>query len=65
MKFKGDLSVGTKTEGSFSNKDWYDTTAYEGVTYEILKNDGSRVWGIVHLAEENYLHVGYFCTSIN
>lgn len=64
MKFKGDLSVGTKTEGSLTNKDWYDTLSYEGMTYEILKNDGSRVWGIVHLAEENYLHVGYFCTSI-
>ena len=64
MKFKGDLSVGTKTEGSLTNKDWYDTLSYEGMTYEILKNAGSRVWGIVHLSEENYLPVGYFCTSI-
>ena len=64
MTFKGDLTVGTKAEGSFANHEWTGNTSYEGVTYEILKNDGSRVWGIVHLVKDDYLHVGYFCTSI-
>ena len=64
FKFKGDLTVGKKTEGSYSNTDWYGTTTYDGLDVEILKNDGSRIWGIISGVKDDYLHSGYFCMPI-
>lgn len=64
MKYKGDLSVGKKTDGTFDNNSYYDSMSLTGVDYEILKNDGTRVWGIASCIKDNYLHTGYFCMPI-
>lgn len=64
MKFKGDLSVGKKTDGTYENKTYTSSTSVDGVEYEILKNDGTRVWGIASCVKDNYLHTGYFCMPI-
>lgn len=62
--FKGDLSVGKKTEGAYSNTGWDGTTTYDGLDVEILKNDGSRIWGIISGVKDDYLHTGYFCMPL-
>lgn len=62
--FKGDLTVGKKTEGTYSNTGWDGTTSYDGLDVEILKNDGSRIWGIISGVKDDYLHTGYFCMPL-
>lgn len=62
--FKGDLTVGKKTEGAYSNTGWDGTTSYDGLDVEILKNDGSRIWGIISGVKDDYLHTGYFCMPL-
>ncbi len=65
MKFKGDLSVGKKADGTFNdNNRFQGTLALDGVDYEILKNDGSRVWGICSVIKDDYLYTGYFCMPL-
>lgn len=64
MKFKGDLTVGKKEEGTFKNNSWNGGIDLSGVDYEILKNDGSRIWGICSVVKDDYLHTGYFCMPI-
>ncbi len=65
MKFKGDLSVGKKAEGTFNDNNRYQgTVSLDNVDYEILKNDGSRVWGICSVIKNDYLYTGYFCMPL-
>ena len=65
MKFKGDLSVGKKAEGTFDDKNRYEgQLSLDNVDYEILKNDGTHVWGIASAIKDNYLYTGYFCMPI-
>lgn len=65
MKFKGDLSVGKKTGGTFNDNNRYQgQLALDNVDYEILKNDGTRVWGICSAIKDDYLYTGYFCMPI-
>lgn len=68
--FDGDLSVGKKNNGKvlskFSRKGSGDT--YEDCDVEIIKNDGSRIWGIVSKVgtkkDKDYLYTGYFCVEL-
>ena len=68
MKFNvgADLTVGKKTNCTVESKmDWRsDATTYDNVTVEILKNDGSRIWGIAYVVKDNYLYYGYFCMGL-
>ncbi len=65
MKFKGDLSVGKKAEGTFNDNNRYQgTLSLDNVEYEILKNDGKRVWGICSAIKNDYLYTGYFCMPL-
>ena len=61
--FSGDLTVGKKSDGKvLVNDPWSSNQkTYENVNVEIIKVDGSRVWGIMYLIKDNYLHSGYFC----
>ena len=34
------------------------------VDVEIIKNDGSRVWGICSCVKDDYLNTGYFCIAL-
>lgn len=51
LYFDGDLSAGQKTGGKLEYKfSWGgSSTTVENVDVEVLKNDGSRVWGIMSL----------------
>lgn len=62
----GDATVGKKGKGSFSYKmSWGGTaTVYEDVDVEIIKNDGSRIWGIASVVKDNYLYCGNFCVPL-
>lgn len=62
--FKGDLTVGKKSEGTYSMASWSGTESYDGLDVEILKNDGSHIWGIISGIADEYLHTGYFCMPI-
>ena len=68
MRFNvgSDLTVGTKTGCKVEAKvDWSsDGDTYDNATVEILKNDGKRIWGIVYVVKDNYLHYGYFCMGL-
>lgn len=64
LDYKGSLTAGTKGKGTVNNKDWSDTSSYENVDVEILKNDGKKVWGIMSVIKDNYLHYGYFVMPI-
>ena len=61
--FSGDLTVGKKADGKVVvNDPWSGSEkTYENVNVEIIKVEGSRVWGIMSLIKDNYLHTGYFC----
>lgn len=58
----GDTSVGKKGTGQFiynmGSKRTFD------VDVEIIKNDGSRIWGICSYIEDDYLYTGYFTVSL-
>lgn len=63
--FTGDFSVGVKTDGRiFYDDSWsgYDYT--ENVSVEIIKNDGSKAWGIFSVIKDNYLHYGNFVINL-
>ena len=64
--FDGDLSVGKKTGGKVhSKRSWSGSgDIYEDCDVEIIKNDGSRIWGIMSKVQNNYLYTGYFCVTL-
>lgn len=68
LTFSGDKNVGKKSESSFSCYNYYYpnfiTYENEPVTLEIIKNNGSRIWGIFSFTKNGVLHRGYFCDSI-
>lgn len=68
--FDGDLTVGQKTGGKVSKKmNWSgDADVFEDCNVEIIKNDGTRLWGIVSKVgtkdSKDYLYTGYFCVEL-
>ncbi|MFQ9996664.1 MAG: hypothetical protein ACLRV7_06285, partial [Hoylesella buccalis] len=65
INFDGDLSVGKKKNGSYSQKSyWGGSGQYDNMDIEILKNDGTRVWGIMSVIKDDYLHYGYFSVAL-
>lgn len=68
MKFHlgTDLSVGIKQNCKVEiKKNWGSPEeAYDNATIEILKNDGTKIWGVVYVVKDNYLHLGYFCMEL-
>lgn len=61
-----DLSEGIKQNCKVTLKtDWWGPEkSYDNVTVEILKNNGSRIWGIAYVVKNNYLHLGKFCVEL-
>lgn len=64
--FDSDLSVGKKTNGKIQTKMSWGASKFESdnVDIEILKNDGTRLWGIMSVIKDDYLHTGYFCVAL-
>mgnify|MGYP005874963373 CR=1 FL=1 len=64
--FTGDKSVGKKEQAFLSQFTWEDyTTQYtnEPITFEIIKNDGKKIWA-VYTVQSNGKSYGYFCAKI-
>lgn len=70
FSFEGDLTVGKKTAGKAESKFTWNgaATVIDDVEIEILKNDGSRIWGIASKIgtknDKDYLYTGYFCAPL-
>ena len=63
--FAGDKTVGAKTDASIKHKtDWGASAVEEDVTLEIIKNDGSKIWGTYSYIKDNKLNYGHFCQDI-
>ena len=58
----GDATVGKKGTGTFVYNMNYKKSF--DVDVEIIKNDGSRVWGICSCVKDDYLNTGYFCIAL-
>ena len=63
--FTGDKSVGKKTDGKFSFS-YFTPGDYnkEPADVEIIKNDGTNLWGIFTFIKDEKLVYGYFCDRI-
>ena len=61
--FDGDESVGIYENARVDAcPQWYgETTHYAPAKVEIIKNDGTNVWGIVSVIKNKRLYRGYFC----
>jgi len=64
--FTGDKSVGKKKDGNFSYFYYYPAFEFknEPVEFEIIKNDGTNLWGIFTFVKDEKLVYGYFCDRI-
>lgn len=63
--FDGDFSVGKKTNGRiFYDSRWSGYDYNDGVEVEIIKNDGTKAWGIFSVIVNNYLHYGDFVIEL-
>lgn len=66
VDYTGDLTVGKKGKGTFNNKlDWDGGGLVEDLDIEIIKNDGSMVWGTMSKLTDDYLYTGYFIAEIS
>lgn len=62
--YTGDKSVGKKENARFSYNYSGPSYADEPVDFEIIKNDGENIWGIISFVKDNVLQYGYFCDKI-
>lgn len=66
VDWQGDFTVGKKTGGKVYYKfSWGGQETVLDVDVEVLKNDGSRIWGIMSTIKDgNYLAYGYFSVGL-
>jgi len=64
--FPGDRSVGEK-EGSklLIKLDWDNSGTEEAIKFEIIKNDGTKIWAVYSYVKDDVLNFGHFCQNIN
>lgn len=65
VEFAGGKSVGVKSDAIFSFA-WHPNRITEPVTLEIIKNDGTNLWGTFFYIddEEEILYRGHFCDTV-
>lgn len=68
IDFAGDKSVGAKEDAAFTISSWSVSGEYaeQPATLEIIKNDGTHIWGIFSFIndEQEKLYTGYFCDTV-
>lgn len=67
LYYAGDHSVGKKTGSMISYKNtWGDGTMFDRhpVDFEIIKNDGNKIWAIYSFVENDKLNYGHFCANL-
>lgn len=69
LTFTGDKTEGKKTDASLScyNYVGWDFVTYENqaINLEIIKNDGTHIWGVYSFTKDGTLYRGYFCDTTN
>ncbi len=63
--FPGNTSIGKKQESSIDFFLGGDFSGSEAIEFEIIKNDGTKIWAVYSFIEDDVLHYGYFCDNIN
>lgn len=65
IDFVGDKNVGVKTDAQFTYHTW-SSEVKEDITLEIIKNDGTYIWGVFSFIndDEEKLYTGYFCDNV-
>ncbi|WP_143470458.1 hypothetical protein [Labilibaculum filiforme] len=64
--FSGDKSPGVKANGRLDIWLYFaQIKLNESVSVEIIKNDGTKVWGVYSYIRDEKLNFGHFCQSIN
>lgn len=66
--FSGDKSVGKKGKAllsQFTYEDYTTKFTEEPAIFEIIKNDGTKIWAVYSVLKEEKLSYGYFCAKIN
>lgn len=62
--FAGDKSVGVKIGSKVVIYDFYNETETPFDKFEIIKNDGTKIWAVFSYLKENVLYFGYFVQEI-
>lgn len=66
--FAGDKTVGVKSDATLSFKAvWGNTPTFtaQPIRFEIIKNDGKKIWAIYSFVKDNKLYSGFFVQNIN
>lgn len=65
LYFAGDKSIGEKINGKLTYK--YDALTFtdEPIKFEIIKNDGTKIWAIYSFIKDEKLYFGHFCQNID
>lgn len=63
--FAGDKAIGIKDNGKLSYK--YSSTTFtdQPIKFEIIKNDGTKIWAVYSFLKDGKLYFGHFCQNIN
>lgn len=63
--FSGDKTVGVKADSKLTCN-WNNVTFNDQpIKFEIIKNDGKKIWAVYSCLKEGRLYYGYFCQNIN
>lgn len=63
--FAGDKTVGKKDNASLACSNSSINVSADNIYFEIIKNDGEKIWAVYSLLKNEKLYYGYFIQAIN
>ncbi|MDD3909598.1 MAG: hypothetical protein PHN86_06555, partial [Proteiniphilum sp.] len=63
--FSGDKEVGKKENASLVYRYGSTSISADHIDFEIIKNDGNKIWAVYSFIRLEVLHYGYFIQNIN
>lgn len=63
--FSGDKEEGKKENASLVYRYSSTSISADPIDFEIIKNDGEKIWAVYSFVEQERLHYGYFIQNIN
>lgn len=63
--FAGDKEIGEKSESKLTQKNSSSSFSNEPIKFEIIKNDGTKIWATYSVVKGEKLYFGHFCQQIN
>ncbi|WP_294082720.1 hypothetical protein [Proteiniphilum sp. UBA5384] len=63
--FAGDKTVGKKQNASLVYNRLSENVSADNIYFEIIKNDGEKIWAVYSLLKNEKLYYGYFIQAIN